>query len=136
LGGKLANCELFLSIRCDWRRRQLRYDKRFTYWLVRSCSGITNRSLRALVATRLPGYSPRQMTHGLHRVRRNGFLVRLERSNRYRLTAKGRQLAVFFAQTYARVVIPALAELDPALPARHRGPLSPRPFVAKLRAGP
>ena len=44
-----------------------------------------------------------------------GFLVRLERSNRYRLTADGRRLAVFFAKTYARVVTPSLAELDPAL---------------------
>jgi hypothetical protein len=39
------------------------------------------------------------------------------RSNRYRLTADGRRLAVFFAKTYARLVTPSLAELDPALPA-------------------
>jgi hypothetical protein len=79
--------------------------------------GVTNRSLRALVATRLPGYSSRQMTYDLRRLRRNGFLVRIESSNRYRLTAEGRRLAVFFAKTYARVVTPSLAELDPALPA-------------------
>jgi len=79
--------------------------------------GVTNRSLRALVATRLPDYSSRQMTYDLRRLRRNGFLVRIESSNRYRLTAEGRRLAVFFAKTYARVVTPSLAELDPALPA-------------------
>ncbi len=78
--------------------------------------GVSNRSLRALVATRLPGYSPRQMTYDLRRLRRNGFLIRIERSNRYRLTAEGRRLAVFFAKTYARVVTPSLAELDPGLP--------------------
>ena len=78
--------------------------------------GVSNRSLRALVASRLPGYSPRQMTYDLRRLRRNGFLVRLERSNRYRLTREGRRLAVFFAKTYARVVTPSLAELDPTLP--------------------
>jgi hypothetical protein len=78
--------------------------------------GVTNRSLRTLVAARLPGYTPRQMTYDLRRLRRNGFLVRIERSNRYRLTAEGRRLAVFFAKTYARIVSPSLAELDPALP--------------------
>jgi hypothetical protein len=79
--------------------------------------GLSNRSLRELVAGFLPGYTPRQMTYDLRRLRRNGFLVRIEHSNRYRLTSEGRRLAVFFAKTYARVVTPALAELDPALPA-------------------
>lgn len=79
--------------------------------------GVTNSSLRPLVATRLPGYSARQMTYDLRRLRRNGFLVREPGSRRYQLTAEGRRLAVFFAKTYARVVTPSLAELDPALPA-------------------
>lgn len=79
--------------------------------------GISNRRLRERVAGVLPGYTARQMTYDLRRLRRNGFLVRIERSNRYRLTAEGRRLAVFFAKTYARVVTPSLAELDPTLPA-------------------
>jgi hypothetical protein len=78
--------------------------------------GVSNRSLRALVAGYLPGYSARQMTYDLRRLRRNGFLVRIEHSNRYRLTADGRRLAVFFAKTYSRILTPSLAELDPALP--------------------
>lgn len=78
--------------------------------------GVSNKQLRPLVAARLPGYTPRQMTYDLRRLRRNGFLVRTEGSNRYRLTAEGRRLAVFYAKTYARVVTPSLAELDPALP--------------------
>ncbi len=88
--------------------------------------GVSNRSLRAFVATRLPGYTPRQMTYDPRRLRRNGFLARIQRSNRYRLTAEGRRLAVFFAKTYARVVTPSLAELDPALPAEiaARSPLA------------
>lgn len=57
------------------------------------------------------------MTYDLRRLRRNGLIVRLERSNRYQLTSEGRRLAVFFAKTYARIVTPSLAELDPALPA-------------------
>jgi hypothetical protein len=88
--------------------------------------GVSNRSLRELVAGFLPGYTARQMTYDLRRLRRNGFLVRLERSNRYRLTSDGRKLAVFFAKTYTRVVTPTLAELDPALPAdiANRSPLA------------
>jgi hypothetical protein len=88
--------------------------------------GVTNHNLRPLVAARLPGYTPRQMTYDLRRLRRNGFLVRIERSNRYRLTADGRRLAVFLAKTYTRVVTPSLAELDPALPAEiaARSPLA------------
>jgi len=79
--------------------------------------GVTNHSLRTLVAGFLPGYSARQMTYDLRRLRANGFLVRIERTNRYQLTEQGRRLAVFFAKTYVRVLNPSLAELDPALPA-------------------
>jgi hypothetical protein len=88
--------------------------------------GVSNKSLRPLVAARLPGYTPRQMTYDLRRLRRNGFLTRVERSNRYRLTTEGRRLAVFFAKTYTRIVTPSLAELDPQLPAQiaTRSPLA------------
>jgi hypothetical protein len=48
--------------------------------------GVSNHSLRTLVAGYLPGYTPRQMTYDLRRLRRNGFLARIERSNRYQLT--------------------------------------------------
>jgi hypothetical protein len=44
--------------------------------------GVSNRSLRTLVASYLPGYTPRQMTYDLRRLRRNGFLARIEGSNR------------------------------------------------------
>jgi hypothetical protein len=57
------------------------------------------------------------MSNDLRRLRRNGVLSRIERSNRYQLTSEGRRLAVFFAKMYARVVTPSLAQLDPALPA-------------------
>lgn len=78
--------------------------------------GVTNRSLRPLVAGLLPGYSARQMTYDLRRLRRKGFIRRLPGSQRYELTADGRRLAVFFTKTYARIVCPSLAELDPKLP--------------------
>jgi len=78
--------------------------------------GLTNRSLRELVAGFLPGYTARQMTYDLRRLRANGLLIRIDGSHRYQLTARGRRLAVFFAKTYTRVITPSLAELDPTLP--------------------
>jgi hypothetical protein len=91
--------------------------------------GLTNRSLRALVAGLLPGYTARQMTYDLRRLRRKGLIRRVPRTQRYQLTSEGRRLAVFFTKTYTRIVCPALAELDPALPdpIAHRTPLG-RPW--------
>jgi hypothetical protein len=77
---------------------------------------VSNQSLRTLVAGYLPGYTPRQMTHDLRRLRRNGLLARVEHSNHYTLTTDGRKLGVSFSKTYARIVTPSLAELDPAPP--------------------
>ena len=78
--------------------------------------GVTNRSLRTLVAALLPGYTAAQMTYDLRRLRLNGLLIRVPGSNRYELTPHGRRLAVFLAKTYARIVLPSLPELDPSLP--------------------
>jgi len=80
-------------------------------------AGLTNRSLRELIAGLIPGYSARQMTYDLRRLRRKGFIQRIPRSQRYELTSEGRRLAVFLTKTYTRIVNPSLAELDPALPA-------------------
>jgi len=81
-------------------------------------AGLTNRSLRELIAGLIPGYTARQMTYDLQRLRRKGFIQRIPRTHRYQLTSEGRRLAVFFTKTYTRIVNPSLAELDPALPAR------------------
>jgi len=51
-------------------------------------NGFTNRSLRALVAALIPGYTTRQMTYDLRRLRRKGFIRRLPRSHRYQLTPR------------------------------------------------
>ena len=79
-------------------------------------AGLTNRSLRELIAGLIPGYGPRQMTYDLRRLRRKGFIQRIPHTHRYELTSEGYRLAVFFTKTYTRIVNPALAELDPALP--------------------
>ena len=80
-------------------------------------AGLTNRSLRELIAGLIPGYGPRQMTYDLRRLRRKGFIQRIPRTQRYELTREGRRLAVFFTKTYTRIVNPTLSELDPRLPA-------------------
>ncbi len=78
--------------------------------------GLTNRSLRELVAGLIPDYSSRQATYDLRRLRRKGLIRRVPRSQRYELTDHGRMIAVFFTKTYTRIVNPSLAELDPHLP--------------------
>jgi len=76
--------------------------------------GLTNRSLRALIAGLIPGYGARQMTYDLRRLRRKGFIQRIPRTQRYELTREGRRLAVFFSKTYTRIVNPSLACQGPA----------------------
>jgi hypothetical protein len=79
-------------------------------------AGLTNKSLRELVAALIPGYSARQMTYDLRRLRRKGLIRRVPASQRYELTDHGRRIAVFFTKTYTRILNPSLAELDPTLP--------------------
>jgi hypothetical protein len=79
-------------------------------------AGLTNRSLRDLVAGVIPGYTARQATYDLRRLPRKGLIRRVPRSQRYQLTDHGRMIAVLFTKTYTRIVNPSLAELDPHLP--------------------
>jgi hypothetical protein len=79
-------------------------------------NGLTNRSLRELVADLIAGYTARQATYDLRRLRRKGLIRRVPRSQRYELTDHGRMIAVFFTKTHTRIVNPSLAELDPRLP--------------------
>ena len=89
-------------------------------------AGLTNRTLRELIAGLIPGYDARQMTYDLRRLRRKRFIQRSPRTQRYELTSEGRRLAVFLTKTYTRIVNPSLAELDPALPPdiANRAPLA------------
>jgi len=79
-------------------------------------AGLTNRTLRELIAGLIPGYSARQMTYDLRRLRRKRFIQRIPRTQRYELTSEGRRLAVFLTKTYTRIVNPSLADLNPTLP--------------------
>ena len=79
-------------------------------------AGLTNRSLRKLIAGLIPGYTARQMTYDLRRLRPQRVHPADPPHPDYELTREERRLAVFFTKTYTRIVNPSLAELDPALP--------------------
>ena len=79
-------------------------------------AGLTNKSLRELVVGLIPGYSPRQMTYDLRRLRREGLIRRIDGSQAYKLTDHGWRIPVFFTKTYTRILDPSLAERDPTLP--------------------
>ncbi|MBV8942160.1 MAG: hypothetical protein JO243_23495 [Solirubrobacterales bacterium] len=79
-------------------------------------AGLTNKSLREPLATLIPGYSARQMTYDLRRLRRKGLIRRVPATQRYELTDHGRRIAVFFTNTYTRILNPSLTEPDPTLP--------------------
>jgi hypothetical protein len=79
-------------------------------------AGLTNRSLRELMAGLIPDYTASQMTYDLRRLRGKALIRRVPRSHRYELTEQGRRTAVFVTKTYTRILNPGLAELDPRLP--------------------
>jgi hypothetical protein len=82
--------------------------------------GFTNQALRGRVAVLFDpgpkGYTRSRMTYDLRRLRLKGLLHRLPRKNRYVLTPLGRRVALFFTKTYARILRPGCARLDPVMP--------------------
>jgi hypothetical protein len=90
-------------------------------------AGFDNKTLTRLVAEQLDApYTARQATYDLRRLRRKRLIERLPHSHRYQLTTRGRRVAVLFTKAYGRVLTPALAASDPALPAdvARRSPLA------------
>ena len=77
-------------------------------------SGITNKSLRAWM-TGLLGvpYSMNQASYDLARLRRNGLIERIHRTNTYRLTADGLTFALVYSRVYGRVLYPLTAHDQP-----------------------
>jgi hypothetical protein len=91
--------------------------------------GLTNAGLcRLMTGLLAQPYTSRQATYDLRRLRRKGFIERIERRHIYRLTPHGRATACFLTKVVARVVVPVLTELEDT--AR---PTSPRPIVAAWR---
>jgi hypothetical protein len=56
------------------------------------------------------------MTYDLRRLRLHGIIERIPRSHRYRLTAGGLRIALFFSRTYTRLLRPTLAAIMPQSP--------------------
>ena len=89
--------------------------------------GFTNRQMVERTAALMnASYTSRQATYDLRRLKRKRLIHKLEGTNRYQLTPKGRRVAVLFTKTYGRVLAPGLALLDPSLPddVARRSPLA------------
>lgn len=88
-------------------------------------TGVTNRSLRALVAELLGhSYNTNQASYDLARLRLHGLIARSGRANRYTLTDDGRRFAVFYAKLGDRVMCPLFAADQPNSPPKLRRALA------------
>jgi hypothetical protein len=87
--------------------------------------GMRRRDLREPLA-HLLGIDPSKMTPGrltydLRRLRLHGIIERIENSHRYRLTAEGLRIALFFSRTYARLIRPGLDKIMRMIPLARGG---------------
>ena len=90
--------------------------------VVHAVTGLTNRSLRGLVAGLLgTDYSTHQMTYDLRRLRLHGLIERVAHTNTYVLTPEGQRVAVFYTKLHQRLLAPLLdADKPPAPPELRR----------------
>jgi hypothetical protein len=87
-------------------------------------TGITNRSLRALITGLLGApYSMAQASYDLARLRRNGLITRRPHANTYDLTPDGLAFAVFYTKVHDRVLAPLFAAGQPQAPPQLRAAL-------------
>ncbi|MER5336761.1 hypothetical protein [Micromonospora sp. NPDC002717] len=90
-----------------------------------AATGFTNKNLRVLIAGLLGSdYRPNQMTYDLRRLRLNGLIRRLPRSNRYMLTDDGIRIAIFYTKIYNRLLVPLTAADQPQAPPDLRAALA------------
>ena len=82
---------------------------------VLAVTGITNKSLRALMTGLLGGtdYTINQASYDLARLRVNGLITRIPGKNRYRLTGDGLRFAIFYTKLHNRLLRPLLAADQP-----------------------
>ena len=78
-------------------------------------NGFSNAVLRPhvaqLMAKHPDAYRAAQMTYDLRRLRLHGIIERIPQSQRYKLTPKGRRIAIFFSKLYTRLFLPGLGSL-------------------------
>lgn len=108
----------------DQRAAGLRFGDRRVHALMHALclfalapTGFRHRELRTHVAQLLgrdpAAYAAGPMTYDLRRLRLHGLIERVPRSHRYRITATGAQVAMFYARLYTRALRPACS-LQPA----------------------
>ena len=86
-----------------------------------NADGFTNLSLRAQVNHLLgAAYSMNQMSYDLARLRRNGLIERIERTNTYTPIPEGLRIAVFYTKVYGRLLQPLTAADRPPAPVELR----------------
>jgi hypothetical protein len=84
--------------------------------VIHTVTGVTNKSLRGLVAGLLGAdYSANQMSYDLRRLRLHGLIERIPGTITYRLTPDGIRAAVFYTKVRGRI-------LGPLLDAAHQPP--------------
>src|SRR6516165_6982352 len=85
---------------------------------VLAVTGITNKSLRALMTGLLDGtvYTMNRASYDLARLRLNGLIDRVPGKNRYRLTGDGLRFAIFYTKVHDRLLRPLLAADQPPAP--------------------
>jgi predicted MarR family transcription regulator len=88
---------------------------------VGAVTGITNRSLRALM-TGLLGtpYSMAQASYDLSRLARNQLITRRPHANTYDLTPDGLAFAIFYTKVHDRVLAPLFTAGQPPAPPQLR----------------
>jgi len=81
-------------------------------------TGITNKSLRALMPALLDGtaYTMNQASYDLTRLRVNGLITRIPGRNLYHLTGDGLRFAIFYTKLHDRLLRPLLAANQPPAP--------------------
>jgi len=91
---------------------------------VGAVTGITNRSLRALMTGLLGApYSMTQASYDLARLRRNGLITRRPHTNTYDLTPDGLAFAIFYTKVHDRILAPLFAAGQPQAPPQLRAAL-------------
>jgi hypothetical protein len=92
---------------------------------VLAVTGITNKSLRALMTGLLGGanYTMNQASYDLARLRTNGLIARIPGKNRYQLTGDGLRFAIFYTKLHDRLLRPLLAADQPPAPPTLRNAL-------------
>lgn len=94
--------------------------------------GLTNAGMCKLMTGLYdPDYNPCRATYDLRRLRRKGFIERIQGTHTYRITAYGPTTATFLTMLNAGAVVPALTDLEaPSTPP----PPQPRPLTTAWRA--